>query len=125
MKWNLLKAHPHIGIIVAVSFMIFCAASIAVTYTFTQHYNDHLEDEALKKAKDLGLRFEDSVTGARLPLFSIAEFIKDLPYFTELPKEIGPGGENGSAPFSQPIVMCQEFVMTPQQSITSINLQRI
>ncbi len=41
------------------------------------------------------------MTGATLPLFSIAEFVKDLPYFTELPKEIGPGGENGSAPFSQ------------------------
>jgi hypothetical protein len=79
VKWDLFKAHPRIGIIGVVSFMIFCAASIAVTYTFTHHYNDHLEDKALKKAKDLGLWFEDSVTGARLPLFSIAEFMKTFP----------------------------------------------
>lgn len=47
-KWNLLKAHPRIGIIGVVSFIIFCASSFAVIYTFNYHYNQRKNDEALK-----------------------------------------------------------------------------
>jgi hypothetical protein len=36
-------------------------------------------------------------------LFSIAEFVKELPYFVDLPIEIGPGGQEGSAPYIEDI----------------------
>jgi hypothetical protein len=49
-KWNLLKAHPRIGIIGFVSFIIFGATSLAVILTFNQHYYEHRNDEAQKTA---------------------------------------------------------------------------
>jgi len=100
-KWDLLKAHPRIGIIGGLCFLAFCAASLAITFTFAKHDEDDQKNEALKMAEDLGLRFEDNLNSVTLPLFSIGEFVKELPYFAYLSNEIGPGGQVGSAPYLQ------------------------
>jgi hypothetical protein len=49
-KWVILKAHPHIGIIGVVCFLVFCAASLAITFTFSHHYEDDKVNEALGMA---------------------------------------------------------------------------
>jgi len=100
-KWGTCKSHPRIGIIVVICFLALCAVSIAITLTFAHQYEADRENKALKIAEELGLRFRDQLAFATLPLFSMLEFVKELPYFKDLPLQIGPGGESGSASYIQ------------------------
>ncbi len=51
--------------------------------------------------------------------------MKDLPYFTELPHEIGPGGEEGSAPFTQDNPTFRNVSGICDNNITMENFDRL
>jgi hypothetical protein len=50
-------------------------------------------------ARKTGLWFRQQLDKAIFPLFALAELVKEIPIFHELPFIIGRGGEPGSAPY--------------------------
>ena len=104
-NWNIFVSHPYIAIITIVFFAVLCTASIAMTFTFAEQYGHNRKFLASEISRETATWFRDQLNAAVFPLFSLGELVKELPYFQDLPFEIGPGGAPGSAPYRQDTVI--------------------
>ena len=94
-----LKAHKYIPITTLICLIILLSVCISTTLAFANQYSEDLSNAALDVAAEQGAWFSEQLNIALLPLFSMAQFVKELSYFSDLPFQIGPGGEEGSAPY--------------------------
>mmetsp|Transcript_3577 Transcript_3577/g.5998 ORF Transcript_3577/g.5998 Transcript_3577/m.5998 type:complete len:726 (-) Transcript_3577:367-2544(-) len=101
---RVMRAHPSIVLISLLLFIVLCGSGVALVLVFSQKEEDAVRGEALQLAIETGQFFSGQLDRAILPLFSMAQFIYELEIFRNLPKQIGPGGKNGSLPYLPPRV---------------------
>lgn len=99
---ELMRAHPSIPAVTLFIFSVLCAAGISLCIVFRNTEYTETRDEALLLATETGNRFSDLLDLAILPLYGLAQFAQELDIFHPLPDQIGPAGEEGSAPFLPP-----------------------
>jgi sensor domain CHASE-containing protein len=94
--------HPFIPIFCLLVFGFLCGSGIAIIKVVAYQEEQEIRDEALALAKDTGAWFSNQLDQAILPLFSMAQFVVELPIFHGLASQIGPAFDPGSAPFNPP-----------------------
>ena len=77
---------------------ILLTAGLVTINALANAYSAQLADDAVDTANELGLWISSQLDEALLPLFAMAQFVKHLDSFKQLPYEIGPRGAPGSAP---------------------------
>ncbi len=90
--------NPTILVPVLLTFSMLCAVGISVTIIMANNYEKHEKDIAIDIALETGSRVSRQLDSAVLPLFTMSQFVKQLPIFHELPRKIGPRGKIFSAP---------------------------
>ena len=91
--------NPTILFPVLLSFSLLCAVGISVTIIMANNYEKHEKDIAIDIALETGTRVSRQLDSAILPLFTMSQFVKQLPAFHDLPRQIGPSRSVFSAPF--------------------------
>lgn len=89
---------PSILLCTLLVFGALCAASVAVVVSSTNGEEEVRMAAALEMAEDTGDFFSKELDKALLPLFTMSQFVHQLPAFHDLPFRIGDRGEPGSAP---------------------------
>ena len=118
--WKSLKKHKYIGLAALVSFIVLAVVCIAITLSFANGYSEDLSNAALDVAAEQGQWFSDQLDVALLPLFSMAQFVKELDYFRDLPFQIGPGGQEGSAPYVPKFIERDGLLVYTHRNVTGI-----
>eukprot|EP00529_Nitzschia_sp_RCC80_P030671 CAMPEP_0113503384 /NCGR_PEP_ID=MMETSP0014_2-20120614/34117_1 /TAXON_ID=2857 /ORGANISM="Nitzschia sp." /LENGTH=304 /DNA_ID=CAMNT_0000398351 /DNA_START=46 /DNA_END=957 /DNA_ORIENTATION=+ /assembly_acc=CAM_ASM_000159 len=80
---------------VLVSFSIFLmlvGIAAGMIVIFNSQRNTELQEEATALAEETGAFFSDQLDNAILPLFSLAQFVAEIPLFRDLPNKIGQVG---------------------------------
>jgi hypothetical protein len=96
---SLAKLHPHNLLMCLALFLVLCAAGIAALMYAKSREDEQLEEEAIALAEETGAFFSDQLDQAILPLFSMAQFVNEIPIFKNLSSEIGQAYAPGSLPF--------------------------
>ncbi|KAL3937731.1 MAG: hypothetical protein SGBAC_007225 [Bacillariaceae sp.] len=99
------KRHPHVWIFTLLSIVILCGISLPLIVYLASNQNDTEEELAADLAIETGRWFckykvirTDQLDRVILPLFSLAQFVGEIPEFYGLADRIGPVGEIGSRP---------------------------
>jgi hypothetical protein len=94
-----LKSEPQITAITLTCLIAFIIIGITTTFYYAKEYRRDRVSLAADVAVDTGRWFFEELHRAMFPLFSLREFVKEMPIFHELPYLIGQGGENGAVPY--------------------------
>jgi len=90
--------NPSILIITLVILAFLLGTSLATIKVLAGSHSLKLQTSARDTAKELGSWMSSQLDEALLPLFAMSQFVQHLDDFKQLPFEIGPRGELGSAP---------------------------
>jgi hypothetical protein len=93
-----IQKHPSTFIASLGLFTLLVSCGVALCLYFENIELQALEEEALALAEETGLFFSNQLDRAVLPLFSLAQFVRELPIFQDLEKEIGYVGEPNALP---------------------------
>jgi hypothetical protein len=93
------KLHPHNLLLSILIFVVLCSAGIAALMFAKSAGDEKLEDDAIALAEETGKFFSDQLDHAILPLFSLAQFVNEIPSFKNLFDDIGQAHAPGSLPF--------------------------
>jgi hypothetical protein len=107
---NTILSNHRIGVVTLICLLIHLAASIATTLTLGNRYSTLKISNAKDAALDTGKWFRDQLENSINPLFSLAEFVKEMEIFQDLPFLIGKGGEPGSAPYRNDTIVTHRNV---------------
>jgi signal transduction histidine kinase/CheY-like chemotaxis protein/sensor domain CHASE-containing protein len=102
-QWRLCKQNPLIVVISSFVFALLIGAGVAICFVFASYKQKQVEDAALELAVSTGSFFSGELDKALLPLFSMAQFVLEIPIFKKLPMDIGPAGGNFSLPLLPPL----------------------
>ena len=97
-----IKVHPYILWLPLSILLVLVVAGFLLVRIFTDTQLQAQYDMANELAVDSGRYFSDQLDLAILPLFSMAQFVTEIPEFHDLPYGIGPAFEPGSLPFVLP-----------------------
>ncbi len=98
-SWNIFITYPIIPFItLAVMAFLLSVSTVTIVKLNEQHRNMKVS-KGQDVARETGLWFRKQLDKAIFPLFALAELVKEIPIFHELPFIIGRGGEPGSAPY--------------------------
>ena len=89
---------PSILLATLLVFAIFCAATVSLVVKFTDDEEDARLAVAREMAEETGLFFSRELDKALVPLFTMSQFVYQLPAFADLPRIIGDRGDPGAVP---------------------------
>jgi hypothetical protein len=95
---SLAKVHPHNLFMCLALFLVLCAAGITTLMYAKSREDEKLQEDAIALAEETGAFFSDQLDQAILPLFSMAQFVNEIPIFKKLSSEIGQAYAPGSLP---------------------------
>jgi sensor domain CHASE-containing protein len=98
-KWKTVTTHPYIPFVTLVCLAVLLSISIITTVQLNNAYRAEKELQVKDLALDTGRWFSEQLNKVVSPLFTLREFVKEMPIFHDLPHLIGQGGEPGSAPY--------------------------
>ncbi|KAL3939908.1 MAG: hypothetical protein SGARI_001197 [Bacillariaceae sp.] len=97
-QYHFAKRYPSI----ALGSLVLCALLITCGVALSLHFRhaelEALEQEALTIAEETGLFFSNQLDQAILPLFSLAQFVNEIPIFQQLENQMGYHGEPDALP---------------------------
>lgn len=99
---DLAARHPQYIILATVIFCFLLGAGLAIATVSANVQIDQMEADAWSVAEETGQFFSQNLDRAILPLFSLAQFAREIQEFRELPSQIGLPLEDGSLPFLDP-----------------------
>ena len=94
--------HPQLILLAVTFFFVTFGSGIAIATVYANVEQDELEANALAIAMETGRFFSHHLDRAILPLFSLAQFVREIQEFRELPDLIGLSNAEGSLPFLPP-----------------------
>lgn len=98
--FTVIHRHPYILYTALIVLGVFLGGGIALVLYFSNKQVSQQQNDALELGKDTGRWFSTQLDLAILPLFSMAQFLQELPLFKKLPESVGsPGGQPESLPY--------------------------
>jgi CHASE domain len=94
--------HPQLILLAITFFVVTLGSGIAIATVYANVEQDEKEANALTIAVETGRFFSHNLDRAILPLFSLAQFVREIQEFRELPDLIGLSNAEGSLPFLPP-----------------------
>lgn len=94
--------HPQFIILAIIIFVVLLASGAAISSVFASVELEQMEADALATAVETGRFFKQNLDQAILPLFSLAQFVREIDEFQWLAALIGPAHAEGSLPFLPP-----------------------
>ena len=97
-KW--MKTHRFNAFVSFGVFLVLVTVASGMVAIFNFQRNVELQEEALLLAEETGSFFSDQLDNAIIPLFSLAQFVAEIPQFRNLPNQIGQVGiDDDALPF--------------------------